>query len=58
MATMIGVGDDLLWLVAVLLTLALGLAGALLAATRSQSAGIRPHPGGARASGPQVRRNR
>ena len=35
MATVIGSGGDVLWLVAVLFVLTLGLAGALLAATRS-----------------------
>lgn len=34
-ATVIGSGGGVLWLVAVLLVLTLGLAGALLAATRS-----------------------
>jgi len=41
MTTLIGSDGSVLWLVAVLLVLASGLAGALLAATRSQAAPIR-----------------
>jgi hypothetical protein len=37
MATVIGHGGDLLWMVAVLLVLTLGLGAALLAATRSDA---------------------
>jgi len=41
MTTLIGSGGSVLWLVAVLFLLASGLAGALLAATRSGSPAIR-----------------
>jgi hypothetical protein len=44
MATVIGSGGGVLWLVAVLFALSLGLAGALLAATRSAATRSAPTP--------------
>jgi hypothetical protein len=41
MTALIGSDGSVIWLVAVLLVLAVGLAGALLAATRSQPAPMR-----------------
>lgn len=58
MASMLSSGDGLLWLVTLLLLLALGLAGALLAATRSAAAGMRPHTGRGQGPAPGVRRSR